>query len=73
MVETGTANGGSALFIANVCDVFGNGHVATIDIADAERPQHPRLTYLHGSSTTALLESAIDGGRRQPGHGRIRL
>ena len=55
IVETGTANGGSALFVANVCDVFGYRHVATIDIADEERPQHPRLTYLHGSSNDLQL------------------
>jgi cephalosporin hydroxylase len=51
IVETGTASGGSALFLASVCDLLGEGEVVTVDIARGERPSHPRVTYLSGSST----------------------
>jgi len=52
IIETGTHLGGSALFLASMCDLVGNGEVLTIDIhSDSERPQHPRVSYLFGSST----------------------
>lgn len=51
IIECGTYKGGSALFFATVFDFFKHGRVITIDIQeDAQRPQHERITYLHGSS-----------------------
>ncbi len=51
VVETGSWNGGSALYLASIMDVIGGGVVLTIDIDDRPRPQHPRVTYRLGSST----------------------
>ena len=54
VVETGTYRGGSAHFLASVCDLLGAGEVISIDI-EPERedyPQHPRITYLAGRSST---------------------
>ncbi|MDO8648187.1 MAG: CmcI family methyltransferase [Candidatus Peregrinibacteria bacterium] len=51
IIETGTAAGGSALFLASTCDALGSGRVITIDIERGEFPKHPRITYLTGSST----------------------
>jgi cephalosporin hydroxylase len=52
IVECGTANGGSALYLASICDLLGHGEVVTVDIADEPgRPSHDRITYLTGSST----------------------
>jgi cephalosporin hydroxylase len=58
IVETGTASGGSAYFLASICDLVGHGEVITIDVEEEpSRPQHPRITYLRGSSTDeAVLE-----------------
>lgn len=50
IVECGTAAGGSALFLASMCDLLGHGRVVTIDVLEAERPSHSRITYLIGSS-----------------------
>ncbi|NUO78831.1 class I SAM-dependent methyltransferase [candidate division KSB1 bacterium] len=51
IIECGTYKGGSALFFASLFDYFKHGRVITIDIqADAQRPQHDRITYLLGSS-----------------------
>lgn len=51
IVETGTARGGSALFLASVCDAIGGGRVVTIDVAENPgRPVHPRIAYVAGSS-----------------------
>jgi cephalosporin hydroxylase len=53
IVETGTYQGGSAFFLASICDLLGQGKILTIDVDRREdRPQHPRITYLTGSSTS---------------------
>jgi cephalosporin hydroxylase len=65
IVETGTLLGGSAYYLASLCDLLGKGRVITIDVDSAEeslsrerepvgkvRPDHPRITYLRGSSTS---------------------
>jgi cephalosporin hydroxylase len=59
IVETGTAAGGSALFLASICDLLGHGHVVTIDVAEGERPPHPRISYLHGSSTDPVIVAQV--------------
>src|SRR5437588_8314078 len=52
IIETGTAQGGSALFLASICDLLGNGRVVSIDIAPRDdRPVHPRTPYYLCSST----------------------
>lgn len=51
IVETGTAFGGSALYMASFCELIGSGRVITIDItAQDGNPKHERITYLTGSS-----------------------
>ena len=51
VIETGTLAGGSALYFAMLFDQLEHGHVITIDIeSKPDRPQHPRITYLTGSS-----------------------
>ena len=54
IVETGTWRGGSALFLASVCDLLGEGEVVSIDVAPMrdDYPEHPRITYLAGRSST---------------------
>jgi cephalosporin hydroxylase len=54
IVETGTYRGGSAFFLASMCDLLGSGEVISIDIAPIrpDYPRHPRLTYLGGRPST---------------------
>ena len=60
IVETGTRWGGSALFLASMCDLLGSGRVITIDIDIAEeRPGHERITYLVGSSTSRAIVNEV--------------
>ena len=64
IVEAGTAFGGSALYLASICDLLNRGRILTIDItAQPDRPAHARITYLSGSSTAepviAELKSII--------------
>jgi cephalosporin hydroxylase len=62
IIETGTAAGGSALFLASVCDLLGAGAVVTIDVAAGpRRPEHPRIHYVLGSSTD---EETVERVRR---------
>lgn len=61
IVECGTANGGSALFLASICDLLGQGSIVTIDIADyPDRPRHDRITYLSGSSTDQATFAEVE-------------
>lgn len=57
IVETGTYSGGSALFLANILDAMGpkDSKVITVDITVApELPDHPRIKFLQGKSSTDL-------------------
>lgn len=49
VVETGTGDGGRALYLASICELAGRGHVLSIGTGSTdELPQHPRLTYIEG-------------------------
>lgn len=54
IVETGTYRGGSALYLASLCDLLGGGEVLSIDVEPVrdDYPEHPRITYLGGRSST---------------------
>jgi cephalosporin hydroxylase len=68
IVEAGTKFGGSAYFLANMCDLMGRGQIVTIDVTEQpNRPQHERITYLTGSSTDPAVIDEVDriiDGRR---------
>jgi cephalosporin hydroxylase len=66
VVECGTAHGGSALFLASMCDLVGHGHVLTIDIEERPgRPVHPRIEYVRGSSVSPEVRERV-GARIRP-------
>ena len=51
IIETGTLRGGSALYLAHLCDLLGKGEVISIDIGPQPNlPDHPRVRFLRGSS-----------------------
>jgi cephalosporin hydroxylase len=51
IIESGTFNGGSALFFASMLDLINKGKIMTIDISPQPNlPIHPRLSYINGSS-----------------------
>ena len=59
ILETGTLFGGSAQYLADLCDVFGRGRVITIDVRSVTKPEHPRVTYLRGSSVSDAVHDAL--------------
>jgi cephalosporin hydroxylase len=64
VVETGTHEGGSALFLAHMLDVLGGGEVVSIDVLGRPgRPVHPRVRYVTGSSADGDLVSGVFRGR----------
>jgi cephalosporin hydroxylase len=70
IVETGVAEGGSALFYASLFDLMGDGEVIGVDVDlggvhEAVRA-HPRITLKEGSSTDQSLVAEI----RDVAHGR---
>ncbi len=54
IVETGTYRGGSALYLASLCELVGAGEVFSIDVEPLrdDYPAHPRVTYFGGRSST---------------------
>ena len=54
VLETGTYRGGSAFFLASICDLLGGGEVVSVDIEPVrdDYPAHDRITYLGGHSST---------------------
>ncbi len=69
LIEAGTFKGGSAYFFASIFDFLGQGRVYTIDIQEQpNRPQHRRINYLLGSSTSEAVVQKIKNAIR-PGEG----
>lgn len=60
VVETGTYMGGSALYLASIMDLLGTGRIITVDVTHrAPPPEHPRVTYLLGSSVADEIVTAV--------------
>jgi cephalosporin hydroxylase len=60
VVETGTYLGGSALYFASIMDLLDTGRVLTIDVNPRpNRPVHPRIEYMSGSSTAPETIDAV--------------
>jgi cephalosporin hydroxylase len=70
VIETGTAHGGSAYYLASLMDLIGRGEIVTVDIHPIEgRPEHPRITYVTGSSTADEVVQEVE--RLAEGHDRV--
>src|SRR4029079_17783752 len=68
VIETGTYRGGSAFFLASICDLLGAGEVVSIDIEPVrdDYPVHSLSTYLGGRSSTdpdvlAEIRARVEG------------
>src|ERR1035437_6480331 len=70
IIETGTLYGGSALYLASLLDLVGHGRGIPIDIQTRkDRPHHPRVTYVTGSSVSPevvqQLKPLLEGSVRR--------
>lgn len=63
VIECGTAFGGSALYLASICELLGRGRVLTVDIESrSDRPRHRLIQYVTGPSTDPRVVESV---RRQ--------
>lgn len=61
IIECGTYKGGSAYYMASLCDLIGKGKIISIDIIDVpEKPKHPRIEYLSGSTLSEEIICIIE-------------
>jgi cephalosporin hydroxylase len=61
IVECGTRFGGGAMFMASLLDLLGEGEVLSIDTdTEPDRPTHPRIRYLAGSSVASETLSEVE-------------
>ncbi len=69
IIETGTCFGGSALFMATICQAIGRGHIISIDIKKPKSPvKHNRITFYRGSSIeTKTIDYVKRYTRMHPG------
>lgn len=60
IIECGTKKGGTSFFLASLCDLMERGRIITIDVTDfLGKPDHERITYLLGSSTSKEIEDKV--------------
>lgn len=61
IIETGTCYGGSALFMAHMCDLVGYGSIITIDInsTNIRTKNNERIHYLNGSSIDDVILNTV--------------
>jgi cephalosporin hydroxylase len=59
LIECGTNRGGSAFFYASLFDLMGRGRIVTIDVEKMHEIQHPRVTWLIGSSTSEEMVERV--------------
>src|SRR3972149_28737 len=60
IIETGTCGGGSALYMAMICDAIDSGQIITIDIHKyTHQPSHPRIEYLIRDSVSPNILSIV--------------
>lgn len=61
VIETGSMYGGSALFLATICDINKKGKIISIDINKKDDfPKHDRIEFWTGSSTSEKIINEIE-------------
>ncbi len=64
IIETGTAYGGSTLYLANLLASVGGRRVISIDIIGTQifpdRPNYPQIRYIRGDSGSAQVKAQVE-------------
>ena len=61
IIECGTFRGGSAYFLATLCDLMQKGRIVTIDIEEfSGRPFHNRIKYITGSTLDEVVIRQVE-------------
>lgn len=60
IIEIGNANGGTTLFLANICDLLNHGQVIGLDIDHGKfGVSHPRIELLTGECSSSQIVEAV--------------
>jgi cephalosporin hydroxylase len=59
LIETGTNRGGAAIFYCHLFDLMGHGEVISIDVERMHALEHPRATFLIGSSVDPSIVARV--------------
>ena len=60
IIEIGSAQGGSTLYLANLLDIIGKGEVISVDIDRKQfNVKHPRITILTGDSSSLPIAQKV--------------
>jgi predicted O-linked N-acetylglucosamine transferase (SPINDLY family)/cephalosporin hydroxylase len=60
IIECGTFSGGSALFLAHLCELIGCGEIVSIDLEKRSNlPHHSRISYWFGSSISEQIVESV--------------
>lgn len=70
VIECGTNRGGLTYFFATLFDLRGKGNVISVDVVDLVDYTHPRIQFIHGSSTDADVVKQVRDrvGELSPNH-----
>jgi len=67
IIECGSFKGGSALFMAHICDLVDHGRIVSVDVVVPpdvkDLPWHPRITWYTGDSVSKGIIEAMQGER----------
>ena len=72
IVETGTGNGGRALFLASICELLGHGQVLSVDAGSGRRPPAAPADHLPDRRSPAACQHGTSGARAGRRHRRTR-
>ncbi len=61
IIECGTGEGGTTLFLATVCNLINHGEIITIDLVERKRLKHDRIKFLLGDSTSEEIVKEVSG------------
>ncbi len=59
IIECGTAEGGTTLYLANILDLIGWGKIVSIDAVNCSRPTHPRIEYITGDTLDPAIAQSV--------------
>lgn len=73
IIETGTKYGGSAIFFADMLDLFvgGDSKVISVDIMKRPLPEHKRVEYITGSSADPIIVEEVKSRMNKRSDGKI--
>lgn len=61
IVECGTGEGGTTLYLATICNLINHGEIITIDVVERKRLKHDRIKFLLGDSISEKVVEEVLG------------